>query len=293
MASSKPDCSVPLVRRLNSTPRSPAAASRFSHSARGAAPRAPASRQGDSTSSGMTKGGHSQFSALRAPAISSLPSGEPCTALVPALVGAPKPMVVLRGDQRRLVGLVRGLDGGRDGVRIVAVDVEGVPAGRLDARHLVGDVGERDRAVDRDVVVVPEEDQLVELQAACQRDGLLADAFHQAAVAADDIGVVVDEVVAELGVHDAFGQRHADAVGDALAERTGGGLDARREAVFRVAGGLGAELAEVLELVDRHVRIAGQVEAANRAASSRGRPTGRNGRGRATSGSWDRISGSA
>ena len=31
-------------------------------------------------------------------------------------------------------------------------------------------------------------------------------------------------------------------------------------AVFRVAGGLGAELTELLQLLDRHVRVAGQIE---------------------------------
>ena len=50
--------------------------------------------------------------------------------------------------------------------------------------------------------------------------------FHQAAVAHEDVGVVVDQIVAELGVQDALGERHADRVGDALAERAGGGLDA-------------------------------------------------------------------
>ena len=74
------------------------------------------------------------------------------------------------------------------------------------------------------------------------------------------VGVVVDERIAELRVHDALGERHADGVGDALAERAGRRLDALGKAVFRVAGGLGAELAEVLDLLDRHVRIAGQIE---------------------------------
>ena len=41
-------------------------------------------------------------------------------------------------------------------------------------------------------------------------------------------------------------------VGEALAERAGGGLDARRVAVLGMAGRLGAELAEALDLVERH-----------------------------------------
>ena len=95
---------------------------------------------------------------------------------------------------------------------------------------------------------------------ACKRDRLLADAFHQAAVTGQHIGVVVHERVAELRIHDALGERHADGVGKALAERPGRGLDALCEAVFRVAGGLGAKLPEALDLLDRHVLVAGQIE---------------------------------
>ena len=86
------------------------------------------------------------------------------------------------------------------------------------------------------------------------------DAFHQAAVAGQHIGVVVDEVVAEGGVHDALGDREADRIAEALAERAGRGLDAGGMAVFGMAGGLGAELAEVLDLVDGHVLVAEEIE---------------------------------
>ena len=71
-----------------------------------------------------------------------------------------------------------------------------------------------------------------------QGDRLVADALHQAAVAGDHIGPVIDQIVAEAGVQQALGQRHADRVGDALAQRPGRGLDAGRMAIFRMAGGL-------------------------------------------------------
>ena len=71
---------------------------------------------------------------------------------------------------------------------------------------------------------------------------------------------MVDEVVAERGVHDALAEREADRIGEALAERAGGGLDARGVTVFGMTGGLGAKLAEMLDLVDVDVFVAGQVE---------------------------------
>ena len=59
------------------------------------------------------------------------------------------------------------------------------------------------------------------------------------------IGEVVDDGIAEARIEQPLGQSHADGVGETLTQRTGGGLDARRMAVFGMAGGLGAELAEV------------------------------------------------
>ena len=55
-----------------------------------------------STSAGISNGAYGQPSFSRAPLISSAPSAEPCDDALPALVGAPKPMVVL---QAIMVGL--------------------------------------------------------------------------------------------------------------------------------------------------------------------------------------------
>ena len=96
--------------------------------------------------------------------------------------------------------------------------------------------GEVQRTVDRDAVVVEEHDQLGEAQMAGKRNGFVTDAFHQVAVAGDDEGHVIDHIVAELRVHQPLGKCHADGCADALAEWAGGRLDARRVAVFRMAG---------------------------------------------------------
>ncbi len=93
-----------------------------------------------------------------------------------------------------------------------------------------------------------------------QRDRFLADAFHEAAVACEHIGVVVLQVRAELVRQLLFGECHADSRGNALAERAGGGFDAGGMTIFRVACGLGAELAEGLDVFDRHVLISGEIE---------------------------------
>ncbi len=122
----------------------------------------------------------------------------------------------LAGDQDRLLALLRVVEGAEHFLRAMAVADRGLPLSRLEALDHVAGLGKRQRPVDRDVVVVPQDDEVLELQMAGEMDRLMADALHQVAVAGDDIGLVVDEVVAEARVQDALGQRHADRIGDAL-----------------------------------------------------------------------------
>ncbi len=92
-----------------------------------------------------------------------------------------------------------------------------------------------------------------------ERERFMADAFHQVAVGTQHIGVMIDDILAEFGGEQPLRQCHADRGGDALSERAGRGLDAGGDEILRMAGGPGAELAEILDLVERHVGIAGQI----------------------------------
>ncbi|CAI1174446.1 Uncharacterised protein [Serratia rubidaea] len=172
----------------------------------------------------------------------------------------------LAHQQGRLVGDLAGfLDRRLDGVGVVAVHAaHHVPA--VGFKALGGVVGEPavDVAVDGDAVVIVEGGQLAELEGAGQGADFVGDAFHHAAVAHKDVGVVVDDVMArtvELGGQGAFGDGEADGVGDALTERTGGGLDAGGVAVLRVARGFGVQLTEVFQLAHRQV-VAGEMQEA-------------------------------
>ena len=93
-----------------------------------------------------------------------------------------------------------------------------------------------------------------------ERDRLLADALHQAAVAADDISVVIDDIAAEAFGEQALREREAHRVAEPLAERAGRGLDAAGVTVFGVAGGAAAELAKMLQFVERHVGVTGEMQ---------------------------------
>ena len=137
-----------------------------------------------------------------------------------------------------------------DGLGIMAVDMRRVPAGA--AKRATWSVeSASDTAPSIEMLLLSQITiSLFSLRCPASVIASWRNAFHQAAVAGQHIGVVVDQVIAEGGVHDALGERHADAVGEALAERPGGRLDAGGMAIFGMAGGARAELAEMLDLVD-------------------------------------------
>jgi hypothetical protein len=81
-------------------------------------------------------------------------------------------------------------------------------------------------------------------------------AFHQAAVANEGIGVVVDDLVrraVEGLAQQALGERHADGVGQPLPEWSGGRFDAGGDPELGVTGRLRMQLSKALQLLDRQV----------------------------------------
>ena len=128
-------------------------------------------------------------------------------------------------------------------------------------RRVIGEPA-GDLAVDRDAIVVVEGDQLAELQRTGERTRLVRDAFHQAAIAEEYPGVVVDDRMprpVELAGKQGFTQRHADRIGQPLAERPGRGLDTGGDAVLRMARRLRVQLPECDQLGHRQV-VATQVQ---------------------------------
>ena len=85
--------------------------------------------------------------------------------------------------------------------------------------------------------------------AACQRDRLLADALHQAAVAGNHVGVVIDQLAPVAPAQDFLGHGKADRVGDPLTQRSGRGLDPIGVAIFGMACRDRAPLAKILDLL--------------------------------------------
>ncbi len=148
-------------------------------------------------------------------------------------------------------------DGAVDRSNIVAVDrADHIPAVGTEARRGVIAKPVFDFTIDRDAVVVVDRKQLAELPHAGERRRFVRYAFHQAAVTDKDIGLMVDDRdpgPIEFNGEQFFRERHADSVGKALPQRSGGGLNAWREPMLRMTRRLAVQLPEVGEFRHRQV----------------------------------------
>ena len=170
----------------------------------------------------------------------------------------------LSNDERGLLG--RGLRLGNRTVHrvdIVAIDrTDHVPAVGFEAAARIVAEPAAHIAVNRDAVVVVNRDELVEAPDTRKRAHFVADAFHQATIAQEDVRAVVDDgeaLAIEFLSEKLFGKRHADTVGNALAEGSGRRFDAGRHVDFGVAGRLAVQLTKVLDVLHRKV-VARQVQ---------------------------------
>ena len=176
----------------------------------------------------------------------------------PRLVRRALPDQGLAADQRRPIGgRLRALERGVDRGRVVAVDLrDDLPAVRAEAvRRIVREPADH-LAVDRDAVVVVDRDQLLEPERAGEGAGLVRDAFHETAVAHEDVGAVVDDLEAravELLGEELLRERHPHRVRETLSERPGRRLDAGSDAVLGMARSLRVQLPEALQLLHGQV----------------------------------------
>ncbi|MET3215893.1 UNVERIFIED_ORG: hypothetical protein ABIC48_003662 [Burkholderia territorii] len=139
---------------------------------------------------------------------------------------------------------------------VAVVDRFGMPAVGVEPLRAIFGEGDSGAGGQCDPIVVVQADQLAEPEMAGKRCGFRCDAFHQVAVADKCVGVVIHDLEAGTVVARGelrFRHRHADGVGEALAERAGRRLDARREAALRMAGREAARLPEAPDLIERQV----------------------------------------
>jgi hypothetical protein len=183
--------------------------------------------------------------------------------LAVVLVRTAEADVGANGDEARALVGAGGLDGGLDGGEIIAVrDTLRVPAVGIEPPRHILRPRHRGRTIELDPVVVVQDDELAKPQVPGQAGRLRGDPLLHVAVGRDDVGPMIDDRVVqavELLAQAALRDGHPDGIRKALAERAGGGLDARGEAVFRVARRDAAPLAEGLQIIERD-GVAGQVQ---------------------------------
>ena len=127
------------------------------------------------------------------------------------------------------------------------------PIGLEPLSHVLGE-GDVRVAVNGHVVVVEDPAQVRQLEMASKRGGLTADAFHQAAFAAERVNIEVEDVEARLVVGSAkpfAGHGHADACRQTLPKRAGRGFNAGGPTIFGMSGTAATFFAEGLDVRHR------------------------------------------
>ena len=173
------------------------------------------------------------------------------------LLRGPVGDVAARDDEARAPGLRHGPPDRRLELgAIVRIGAPDLPPVGLEAPGDVLGEGEPGVALDRDVVVVVEVDEVPEPPVTGERGGLGGHAFHQVAVAHDAEHAVArgtERARAEARRQHPGGECHPDPVSESLPERTRGGLDSRGEPELGVARRAAAEPTEPLQLLERQV----------------------------------------
>ena len=169
----------------------------------------------------------------------------------------------LRDDDLRLAsGRLRPFEGTEESHHVVAVDRLDSPLDRLKALRGVFALRGIGHRIERHVVGIVNEDQVIEFEMTGEGDRLHGHALLHAAVSGQRHDVVVDDRL-RRGVE--FGRRHllrhrvAHRICHPLPQRPRGGLDARSLVKFRVPWRDAAEHAEFLHLLEID-RIPAQVQ---------------------------------
>src|SRR5712692_8699417 len=144
--------------------------------------------------------------------------------------------------------LPEDLEGVLDAIGIVGIaDPQNVPSVTQEPGCNVLGEGDARAAFEGDVIVVVDPAEIVEAQMGGQRRRFRRDALHHAAISANSIDVVIEDLEpgpVVTGGKPLLSDGHPHARGDALSERAGRSLDARDPVVLGVAWGFAVELAK-------------------------------------------------
>ena len=147
-------------------------------------------------------------------------------------------------------------------LEVVCAACKGLPVAGREPRHHVFAECEAGRSVDRELIVVVEDNEFSQTEMARERCRFVHDPFHHVAIAGQNIGVMIDDAPrrrVELRRQHTLGDRDSDRVAEPLSQRSRGCLDPWRRPIFRMSGRLRAQRSEPLEVLEAEV-VAGQVQ---------------------------------
>ncbi len=141
------------------------------------------------------------------------------------------------GDERWFDGFFGFKQRSFNGCGVVPVNAQRVPAAGFKAFDLVGGIRDRNLAINGDAIVVPHDDELVELEVPGKGNRFLGNAFQKAAIACQHIGIMVNQIGTKFCRQFGLGNGHAHAIGNALTQRAGGCFNACCVPKLGVTGG--------------------------------------------------------
>src|SRR5207237_1763310 len=118
------------------------------------------------------------------------------------------------------------------------------------------------KTFDRYLIVIVEIDKFPEFKMFGERSCFRGDSFHQITVRTNSVNVMIDKrkfFFVELCSEMCRSHCHADAVGETLAQRTGGNFHTRSQSIFGMPWRFGAPLAKAFELIERKI-VAGEIK---------------------------------
>ena len=181
------------------------------------------------------------------------------------LVRAPVCDMGMSDNDRGALRVAAGATNGTiDLVMVMTIDLDHTPVIALEPLLHVVAVREVRGTLDRDAVAVVKQDELGQPKMSGEREGFVADPFHQVAIPADRVRVMVQQFhvrgVESRGKHP-LRECHAHGITASLAERAGRCFHAGRVTGFRVSGGLAVPLPEGLQLGQGKI-VAGKMKKA-------------------------------
>jgi hypothetical protein len=145
------------------------------------------------------------------------------------------------------------IESGSDRLHVMTIDRLNEPAVRLKSlSHILGEA-HLGLTRERDLVVIPEVDEVIKLKVTRHRRGFSGDSFHEVAIAHQREYSVIENILSIPSREHLTRERESYAVRGALSKRPGGALYPGGDAELRMPRGDAIPLTKALKLTHREV----------------------------------------